>query len=104
MKKSRRRRPDRKLEPVDSIIKEVFAAKGRFGGSAKTAELWSHWKEIVGEDVADHCFPERIIDGKLYVKADSPIWRQQVDLLKEEIKENINKKLESLKIEKLVFK
>ena len=104
MKRSRRRRPDRKLESVDGIIKEVFAAKGRFGGSAKTAELWSHWKEIVGEDVADHCFPERIVDGKLYIKADSPIWRQQVDLLKEEIKENINKKLENLKIEKLVFK
>ena len=58
MTKSRRRRPDRKLESVDGIIKEVFTAKGRFGGSAKTAELWSHWKEIVGEDVADHCFPE----------------------------------------------
>jgi predicted nucleic acid-binding Zn ribbon protein len=84
--------------------------KGRFGGSAKTAELWSHWKEIVGEDVADHCFPERIVDGegrdfpKLYVKADSPIWRQQVDLLKEEIKEKINQKLENLYIEKLIFK
>ncbi len=104
MTKSRRRRSDGKLESLDGIIREVFAAKGRFGGSAKTAELWSHWKEIVGEDVADHCFPERIVDGRLYIKADSPIWRQQVDLLKEEIKEKINRKLESLNIEKLVFK
>lgn len=103
MTRPRRRRCDRGLESIDSIVREVFG-RGKFGGSARTAELWSHWKEIVGEDVARHCFPEKISDGKLYVKADSPIWRQQIDLLKEEIEEKIGQKLKSLKIEKLVLR
>lgn len=95
------KRRNGKLEGVDEIIRTIFA-EGRFGGSAQIAELWGCWKEIVGEDLAEHCFPERIKSGKLYIKSDSPIWRQQLDLLKEEIEERLGEKLENVKIEKLV--
>ena len=103
MKKKRGNRSVSNLEPIEQIIKEVFA-QGRFGGSAKASELWSHWKEIVGEDVAQHCFPEKVSGGKLYIKADSPIWRQQLDLLKEEIREKINERLDDLDINQLVMR
>ena len=103
MKKKRRNRPVSNLEPIEQIIKEVFA-EGKFGGSAKASKLWSHWKEIVGEDVAQHCFPEKVSGGKLYIKADSPIWRQQLDLLKEEIREKINERLNDLDINQLVLR
>jgi predicted nucleic acid-binding Zn ribbon protein len=103
MKKKRKNRLDGNLEPIEEIIKEVFA-KGKFGGSAKASELWNYWKEIVGEDVAQHCFPEKVSGGKLYIKADSPIWRQQLDLLKEDIREKINNKLVDIEITKLVMK
>lgn len=103
MTKKKQRRSTGKLEPIETVIKEAFG-KGKFGGSTQVAELWSQWKEIVGEDAADHCLPEKIIKGKLYVVADSPIWRQQIDLLKEEIKEKIDERLGDLKIEELVMR
>ncbi len=103
MKPRKRRRSDGKLAPIDDIIKGVFT-DGKFGGSAQVAELWNHWKDIVGEDVAEHSYPEKIRDGKLHIKVDSPVWRQQLDLLKEEIKSKIDANLENLKIEKLVFR
>ncbi|NQU08407.1 MAG: DUF721 domain-containing protein [Candidatus Abyssubacteria bacterium] len=56
MRKQRRRRFSGELQPIDEVINEVFA-KGKFGGSAQVAAIWEQWKEIVGEDVAAHCFP-----------------------------------------------
>lgn len=107
MKRPRRKSggspPGSPLEPIDEIIRRVFT-KGKFGGSAQASELWSRWKEIVGEDVAEHCFPEKIKDGKLYIKADSPVWRQQLDLLKEEITERINATLDDVTVKKLAVR
>jgi len=103
MKRRKRKQFDGKLEPVDAIIREVFV-KGKFGGSAQVSELWNHWKDIVGEDVAGHCYPEKISCGKLYIKVDTPVWRQQLDLLKEEVAEKINDSPANIKIKKILFR
>jgi predicted nucleic acid-binding Zn ribbon protein len=91
------------LEPIESVIGRVLGT-GRLGRSAHVAELWSGWREIVGEIAADHCSPEKIENGKLYVKVDSPVWRQQLDLLKEEIKGKIDQKIKNCEIKKIVFR
>lgn len=98
-----RRQSNNRLESIDGIIEHIFS-EGKFGGSARIAELWSQWKEIVGEDVAEHCFPEKLNDGKLYIKVDSPIWCQQLDLLKEELIEKLDSKFKNFEIEKLIFR
>ena len=103
MRKRRRRRVSGELQPIDEVINEVFA-KGKFGGSAQVAAIWEQWKEIVGEDVAAHCFPERINRGKLHIRVDTPVWRQQLDLMKEEIQEKIDVRLPTLQVKELVFK
>lgn len=90
-------------EPIGDVIADVFAC-GKFGKSAVVAELWGQWKEITGEDIAQHCFPEKISGRKLYIKVDSPIWRQQLDLIKEELKDRIDRKLHNVKIEKIILK
>ncbi|UCD58513.1 MAG: DUF721 domain-containing protein [Candidatus Hydrogenedentota bacterium] len=90
-------------EPVSRIIGKVFAT-GKFGECAQVAQLWGQWTEIVGEDIAAHCVPEKISGGKLYVSVDSPVWCQQLDLLKEELKEKIDRKLQDPGIKKIVFR
>ncbi|NQU08408.1 MAG: DUF721 domain-containing protein [Candidatus Abyssubacteria bacterium] len=42
--------------------------------------------------------------GKLHIRVDTPVWRQQLDLMKEEIQEKIDARLPSLKVEQLIFK
>jgi predicted nucleic acid-binding Zn ribbon protein len=39
------------------------------------------WAQIVGTDVAAHCWPEEFEDGRLVVRADSTAWATQVRLL-----------------------
>jgi predicted nucleic acid-binding Zn ribbon protein len=39
------------------------------------------WREVVGDQVADHCTPETFDDGLLVVRTDSTAWATQVRLL-----------------------
>ena len=103
MRKRGRKRSQSTLESIGMIVGEVLT-KGKLGGGTRVAELWHGWTEIVGKDIAAHCFPEKMERGKLYIKADSPIWCQQIDLLKEELKEKIESKLKNCDIQKIVVR
>ncbi|MBI9114849.1 DUF721 domain-containing protein [Sanguibacter sp. YZGR15] len=39
------------------------------------------WREVVGDDIADHCTPETFEDHVLVVRADSTAWATQIRLL-----------------------
>lgn len=39
------------------------------------------WREVVGDDVADHCIPESFDNGLLVVRADSTTWAANLRLL-----------------------
>lgn len=39
------------------------------------------WREVVGDQVAEHCTPETFDDGLLVVRTDSTAWATQVRLL-----------------------
>lgn len=39
------------------------------------------WREVVGDDVAEHCTPETFEDGLLVVRADSTTWATNLRLL-----------------------
>ena len=86
MKRKKRSRSNARMEPIDTVLHRLFT-QGKFGKSVQVAELENCWAEIVGADAARHCVPEKIGDGKLYIKVDSPVWHQQIDMLKEELLE-----------------
>jgi len=91
------------VESISKIMERVLA-EGKLGNSAQVAEIWGRWNEIVGESIAAHCVPEKIAEGKLYVRVDSPVWCQQLDLLKEELKDKINRNQKKEEIKKIIFK
>ena len=39
------------------------------------------WREVVGDEVADHCTPETFDDGVLAVRTDSTAWATNLTLL-----------------------
>ncbi|TDE99148.1 DUF721 domain-containing protein [Occultella glacieicola] len=39
------------------------------------------WREVVGDQIADHCEPETFDEGALVVRADSTAWATQIRLL-----------------------
>jgi predicted nucleic acid-binding Zn ribbon protein len=63
-------------QSVDRLVEE----RG-WQGRAAVGGVVARWPVVVGPEVADHCAPERFVDGVLTVRADSTAWATQVRLL-----------------------
>ncbi|HEX3900563.1 MAG TPA: DciA family protein [Mycobacteriales bacterium] len=49
------------------------------------AGIEPRWAQIVGEDVAAHCRPDRLVDGELTVIAESTAWATQLRLMSRQV-------------------
>lgn len=65
---------------VGDVLDSLVATKG-WGEDLSVNAVLARWTEVVGDQVAEHCQPERFEDGVLTVRADSTAWAQQVRLL-----------------------
>lgn len=64
----------------------------------------SVWNDVVGKTISKHTVPEKVLYGKLYVKVDSPVWRNELFFQKKEILDKINKKLHDNVIKEIVLR
>ncbi len=62
------------------------------------------WDEVVGKAISSHTTPEKVSYGKLYIKVDSPVWRNELLFRKDKILERINKKLNRVNIREIVLR
>lgn len=56
-------------------------------------EVPAYWVEIVGEAVARHATVERIDKGKMFVRVESAVWRNELAMRREEIRVKVNERL-----------
>ena len=61
------------------------------------------WGSIVGEAVSSVTKAERVESGVLIVKVETPVWRQELHMQKEEIINKINKKIGTKAIRDIRF-
>ena len=61
------------------------------------------WKEVVGRKVSKAAKAEKVDRGTLIVKTDSAVWRQELQMQKEQLIEKINKKIGSEAIKEIRF-
>ena len=57
------------------------------------AAVFGRWAEIVGAEVADHCKPETLVDGKLVVRTDATAWATQLKLMAPTLVRRLNEEL-----------
>lgn len=55
--------------------------------------VFARWAELVGTEVADHCTPETLADGRLVVRTDSTAWATQLKLLAPTVVRRLNEEL-----------
>lgn len=53
----------------------------------------SIWRDVVGEAIADRATPEEIKHGTLVVRAETPVWRNELVFRKGEILQKLNNAL-----------
>lgn len=52
--------------------------------------VFGRWAELVGAEIASHCTPESLVDGKLVVRTDSTAWATQLRLLAASLVKRLN--------------
>ena len=87
-------------EKLSNILNDLVTTRDWKKGIAE-GTLFTKWREIVGNEIADHCEPITIFEGRLTIKAESTSWATQLRLITPELLKNIRSRSEGALVEEL---
>ena len=70
---------------MDSVIEKMGISK-----KLSTSNIFNHWKEIAGEEIAKRTRPNRIANMTLYISVVSTTWANELSMISEELVKKIN--------------
>lgn len=83
---------DRDPQPLENTLGRLVADHG-WELDLRVQGVFGRWPELVGDEVAQHCTPESLVDGKLVVRTDSTAWATQLRLLAPTVVRRLNEEL-----------
>ena len=94
---------EKRLTPLKDIIAALLeGADLPFNPS--DARIWELWDDVVGKAIAKHAQPAWIKKGRLRVHVSDPIWLQELEFVKENIRERLNVRLGREAVERIEFR
>lgn len=78
--------------PVSTLLVETFRGKP-LGKRLEEAEIWRIWDQTVGPQISTKARPSKFYDGVLTIVVVSAPWMQQLNFMKREISEKLNRQL-----------
>jgi len=91
------------IERVSQLLTGEFGGSV-FGNRLKELVIWQHWSKAVGASIAAHTRPLRIYGGQLTVLVSSATWMQQLNFMKEELRNKLNHTLGDEQVKSISFK
>ncbi len=79
------REPKDMSESVDALLRRMGWTE-----QVEVSGVTARWREVVGDQIADHCEPLGFEEGKLTVRATSTAWATQLTLMQGQIRHRIN--------------
>ncbi len=76
---------------VGEILKDCLKDMG-LGGALDLCEIERSWEDIVGKRVSRRSRPTKMEGGRLYIATPAPVWSNEINLMREEIKHRIAEK------------
>ena len=83
---------DRDPQLLEGLVERMVASHG-WELDLRVQQVFGRWAEIVGTEVADHCRPETLVDGKLVVRTDATAWATQLKLMAPVLVRRLNEDL-----------
>lgn len=83
---------DRDPQALGSTLDRLVSNRG-WETDLQVQGVFGRWADVVGAEVADHCTPETLTDGKLVVRTDSTAWATQLRLLAPTLVRRLNEEL-----------
>ena len=87
-------------EKLSNILNDLVTTRDWKKGIAE-GTLFTKWREIVGNEIADHCEPITLFEGRLTIKAESTSWATQLRLMTPELLKNIRSRSEGALVDEL---
>jgi len=87
-------------EKLSNILNDLVTTRDWKKGIAE-GTLFTKWREIVGNEIADHCEPITLFEGRLTIKAESTSWATQLRLITPELLKNIRSRSEGALVDEL---
>lgn len=87
-------------EKLSNILDNLITTRDWRKGIAE-GNLFTKWSEIVGQEIANHCEPITLFEGKLTIRAESSAWATQLQLLASDLLKNIRSRSEGALVEEL---
>ena len=79
----------KEIEVIGSIIDSVVEKMG-IDRKLNTSNIFNHWDEIAGREIAKRSKPRKITRETLYVSVTSSTWANELSLMSEELIKKIN--------------
>jgi predicted nucleic acid-binding Zn ribbon protein len=79
-----------KLDSIGDILSKYFAKNPTAQKKLQQYSLFAIWDEVVGERVAKHAQPARMMDTTLVVRVDHSSWMHELQLMKPDLLRRIH--------------
>ena len=87
-------------QKISSILNEIVEARDWRKGIAE-GNLFSEWRSIVGNEIADHSTPITMYEGRLTIQTTSTAWSTQLRLMEGDLLRTIQKSAPGAVVESL---
>ena len=90
-------------EKLSDVIRS-YVKDNKLEHKLAEVDIVSSWEELMGKTVASYTEELRIQNGTLFVKTTSPILRNELMMMKEEIRKRLNQKAGNNIIRQIIFR
>jgi predicted nucleic acid-binding Zn ribbon protein len=94
---------DRKKRQSNEVLLSYEVKKIIKGLKENQKKQFKYWEEVVGEKLSGIAQPIKDKKGILYVKVPDSVWRFELSMRKDELKEKINQHLNKQYIKEIIF-
>ncbi|WP_084079496.1 DUF721 domain-containing protein [Demequina sp. NBRC 110057] len=81
--------PGRDPQPMSEAVEALLRRMG-WTDQIEVSGVMGRWRQIVGDQIADHCEPLTFDEGVLTVRATSTAWATQLQIMNGQIRHRIN--------------
>ncbi len=89
-------------QKINNILNELIESRDWRKGIAE-GNLFSDWREIVGEEISDHSTPITLYEGKLTIQTSSTAWSTQLRLMNDELLRKIRQSAPGAVVDDLII-
>ena len=87
-------------QKINNILNELVETRDWKKGIAE-GSIFSEWREIVGNEIADHSNPITLYEGKLTIQTSSTAWSTQLRLMNDDLLRKIQQSSPGAVVEEL---